>query len=166
MQCESPSSLAARLFVHRSMDIEFQPCSSAAFAIASMSTNLPRYQELTSTPDDSRRMSTGRWTAKDPALFDGRGPNLYDYTLADPINFIDRDGRAAEAVVIGGEVVLTGVVALLIYEQLRTHPEAFDVFRPVSESRRLRRRPPSCEYNPGRRVPRASPPALTETWRS
>jgi RHS repeat-associated protein len=36
---------------------------------------------------------TGRWTAKDPILFDGGDTNLYGYVSNDPVNFIDRDGR-------------------------------------------------------------------------
>jgi RHS repeat-associated protein len=36
---------------------------------------------------------TGRWTAKDPILFDGQDTNLYGYVLDDPVNFIDQDGR-------------------------------------------------------------------------
>ncbi len=35
----------------------------------------------------------GRWTAKDPILFDGDGPNLYGYVLNDPINFTDPSGE-------------------------------------------------------------------------
>lgn len=35
---------------------------------------------------------TGRWTAKDPILFDGGDTNLYGYVLNEPVNFIDRDG--------------------------------------------------------------------------
>ena len=34
----------------------------------------------------------GKWTAKDPARFGG-GRNLYQYTLADPVNFRDQSGR-------------------------------------------------------------------------
>ncbi len=34
----------------------------------------------------------GRWTSKDPILFDGGGTNLYGYVLNDPINFIDING--------------------------------------------------------------------------
>ncbi len=36
---------------------------------------------------------TGRWTAKDPILFDGGDANLYGYVLNDPVNFIDPDGQ-------------------------------------------------------------------------
>ena len=35
---------------------------------------------------------TGRWTAKDPILFDGGDTNLYGYVLNDPVNFTDRTG--------------------------------------------------------------------------
>lgn len=35
---------------------------------------------------------TGRWTAKDPLLFAGGSTNLYGYSLADPVNFVDPDG--------------------------------------------------------------------------
>ena len=32
---------------------------------------------------------TGRWSAKDPILFDGDGPNLYGYAINDLINYYD-----------------------------------------------------------------------------
>ena len=35
---------------------------------------------------------TGRWLTRDPILFDG-GTNLYAYSFADPVNFIDPNGR-------------------------------------------------------------------------
>ncbi len=31
----------------------------------------------------------GKWTAKDPILFEAKDPNLYAYVLNDPINKID-----------------------------------------------------------------------------
>lgn len=34
----------------------------------------------------------GRWTAKDPIVFDGGDSDLYGYVLNDPINFIDPEG--------------------------------------------------------------------------
>ncbi|PAT39091.1 RHS repeat domain-containing protein [Vandammella animalimorsus] len=36
---------------------------------------------------------TGRWTAKDPILFDGGDSNLYGYVLQDPVNFVDPEGK-------------------------------------------------------------------------
>lgn len=38
---------------------------------------------------------TGRWTAKDPVLFEGGDANLYGYTFSDPVNWIDIDGFGA-----------------------------------------------------------------------
>jgi RHS repeat-associated protein len=35
---------------------------------------------------------TGKWTAKDPILFQGSLSNLYGYVLNDPVNFIDPSG--------------------------------------------------------------------------
>jgi len=35
---------------------------------------------------------TGRWTAKDPILFDGGDTNLFGYVLGDPVNFLDLNG--------------------------------------------------------------------------
>ena len=34
----------------------------------------------------------GRWTVKDPILFNGDGPNLYSYVLQDPVNKYDPSG--------------------------------------------------------------------------
>ncbi len=34
----------------------------------------------------------GRWTAKDPILFEGRLSNLYEYNLNDPVNYLDITG--------------------------------------------------------------------------
>lgn len=36
--------------------------------------------------------AVGRWTTKDPILFDGGTSNLYEYGLNDPVNNIDPDG--------------------------------------------------------------------------
>lgn len=36
----------------------------------------------------------GRWTSKDPILFNGQQTNLYGYSFSDPINFIDPSGLA------------------------------------------------------------------------
>ncbi len=99
----------------------------------------------------------GRWTAKDPVNFDTGDTNLYVYVSNDPVTFLDGEGQNAVAVA-GGGVVLTGVVAVLGYQYFRTHPEAWDVLRPFTESRGKRRYgprpderyheplPQSCDY--------------------
>jgi len=51
--------------------------------------------------------ATGRWTAKDPTLFDGSDLNLYRYALSDPVNYLDLDGRGPLGVatgIVGGAI--------------------------------------------------------------
>lgn len=45
---------------------------------------------------------TGRWTSKDPILFNGQMTNLYGYSFNDPVNFIDSDGKSP--LIIGGAI--------------------------------------------------------------
>jgi RHS repeat-associated protein len=66
---------------------------------------------------------TGRWTTKDQIGFESGHGNLYGYATSDPINFIDRDGRAAAALGAGGVAIVTGIVAIVGAEYLRQHPE-------------------------------------------
>ncbi len=40
--------------------------------------------------------SIGRWTSKDPILFNGGDTNLYGYALNDPVNFVDPSGLLTE----------------------------------------------------------------------
>ncbi|MBK8164190.1 MAG: hypothetical protein IPK65_13955 [Gammaproteobacteria bacterium] len=44
---------------------------------------------------------TGRWTAKDPILFDGGDSNLYLYINADPINNVDSTGKCPQCLLAG-----------------------------------------------------------------
>jgi len=37
---------------------------------------------------------TGKWTAKDPILFEGGDSNLYGYVLNDPVNLVDTRGES------------------------------------------------------------------------
>jgi RHS repeat-associated protein len=48
----------------------------------------------------------GRWTAKDPLLFDGGDTNLYGYALGDPINRKDPTGRDATTWEEVGQILL------------------------------------------------------------
>ncbi|WP_374033379.1 RHS repeat-associated core domain-containing protein [Bdellovibrio bacteriovorus] len=42
---------------------------------------------------------TGRWTSKDPILFNGGDTNLYGYVFSDPVNFIDPTGLVFEDII-------------------------------------------------------------------
>ena len=53
---------------------------------------------------------TGKWTAKDPILFNGGDSNLYGYVLNDPVNLVDPEGKfgilgGIVAGAIGGAIV-------------------------------------------------------------
>jgi len=50
---------------------------------------------------------TGRWTAKDPILFNGGDANLYGYVLADPVNLIDPSGLRCKYSQGSGRLVCT-----------------------------------------------------------
>jgi RHS repeat-associated protein len=56
----------------------------------------------------------GRWTAKDPLLFDGGDTNLYAYALMDPINRADPSGRIAIAVpIVLAELAMVALVVTI-----------------------------------------------------
>ena len=52
--------------------------------------------------------SVGRWTNKDPILFDGGSMNLFGYSVNDPINRRDANGKAFGGAIVGG-IVCAGV---------------------------------------------------------
>ena len=54
---------------------------------------------------------TGRWTAKDASLFEGRSANLYAYCFNDPLNYFDPEGLKPQTtvIIIGTEVFLVEV---------------------------------------------------------
>jgi len=107
----------------------FQPFGFAG-GLYDPDTNLVRFGARDYDPQ------TGRWTAKDSTIFDGKDTNLYGYTFGDPVNFIDREGRQTTQVVeAGGFVALTAIIGYLVYQDLHAHPEAMDIFRPFTESR-------------------------------
>ncbi|MBN1872891.1 MAG: RHS repeat protein, partial [Anaerolineae bacterium] len=60
--------------------------------------------------------STGRWTAKDPILFDG-GHHLYGYVGKDPVNHTDRTGLqgAIEFVIILALIFTAGILAAVLF---------------------------------------------------
>jgi RHS repeat-associated protein len=65
--------------------------------------------------------ATGRWTNKDPILFEGGDPNLYVYAANDPVNFIDETGLSVGSAVgnfflgvaegVAGTIIVAGLVA-------------------------------------------------------
>jgi RHS repeat-associated protein len=50
--------------------------------------------------------SAGRWTSRDPILFDGRQANLYVFVNDDPVNFVDPTGLAVSVCRTGDIITL------------------------------------------------------------
>jgi RHS repeat-associated protein len=76
---------------------------------------------------------SGRWTAKDPILFGGRTPNLYEYAFNDPANRIDPSGRNPLVVCIGIAVAVV-VAALTILEAADEAEEGAEDIEDVREA--------------------------------
>jgi RHS repeat-associated protein len=55
---------------------------------------------------------TGRWTAKDPILFDSGNSDLYRYCINNPVNLIDPWGLSWRSVVLGATSVAFHTAAL------------------------------------------------------
>ncbi len=68
---------------------------------------------------------TGRWTAKDPILFNGGDTNLYGYVLNNPVNWVDPNGEIAWLPVLAGGVALA-VFASKTYDWLKRLNNASD----------------------------------------
>src|SRR5215471_408623 len=95
----------------------------------------------------------GRWTAKDPDLFDGGDTNVYNYALSDPINRGDRDGRGALGWLIShaldqvgiktdpNDITGAGAISLLKSKITEKQNEAE---RLEAEIARLKKLPPKC----------------------
>jgi RHS repeat-associated protein len=66
----------------------FQPFGFAG-GLYDVDTGLVRFGARDYDPE------IGRWTAKDPILFQGDGTNLYGYAIGDPVNLVDMNGLQA-----------------------------------------------------------------------
>ena len=62
----------------------------------------------------------GKWTAKDPIDFKGGDTNLFNYTGADPVNYIDPEGESYLIPIIAGVLIAAEVWNNIIYPLL--HP--------------------------------------------
>ncbi len=51
---------------------------------------------------------TGRWLSKDPVRFDGGDANLFNYTLNDPLNWIDPKGES----LIAAALITVGLITI------------------------------------------------------
>jgi RHS repeat-associated protein len=82
----------------------FQPFGFAG-GLYDQTTKLVHFESREYAP------AIGRWLTKDPVLFAGGDTNLYEYTLADPINLIDSDGNESIGISsyngIGGGISVT-----------------------------------------------------------
>ena len=56
---------------------------------------------------------TGRWTAKDPILFEGGDANVYGYVLQDPVNMVDPTGNTPYAATMLGMMSTTTFIGVL-----------------------------------------------------
>lgn len=65
--------------------------------------------------------SVGRWLSKDPIRFDGKDINLYGYSMNDPVNKIDVDGRSWQYVVAA---VIVGYTAYKLYNARKADIDA------------------------------------------
>ena len=86
--------------VIRDTNTSFQIPFRFAGGLYDKHTGLIRFGHRDYDPD------TGRWTAKDPILFQGGSTYLYGYCMNDPVNFVDPQGQFKGAITggIGGTI--------------------------------------------------------------
>lgn len=84
----------------------FQPFGYAG-GLYDPDTGLVRYGARDYDPN------TGRWTSKDPILFNGGDENLYGYCVGDPVNLVDPTGNTPAGAAAAAPAV--AALALLYY---------------------------------------------------
>jgi RHS repeat-associated protein len=99
--------------VIQEMGAGFQPFGFAG-GVYDADTKLVRFGVRDYDPE------VGRWTSKDPILFEGGDTNLFGYVNNDPINFIDPSGLRINDQT-GGKIPVE-IVNSPIYQQLDTLP--------------------------------------------
>lgn len=57
--------------------------------------------------------STGQRLQRDPILYRGGDSNLYNYSVSDPINFVDHNGKGPEQVAVGVVGAIVGALSSL-----------------------------------------------------
>ena len=96
--------------------------------------------------------ATGRWTARDPLLFDGGQPNLYAYVSNDPVNYVDPTGLIPKSLAAAVEAI-----ALLL--ELHGDPkDTSTVGDPPKPYEQIRRENSELKNPPGGKDPRGRQP--------
>ena len=79
----------------------------------------------------------GRWTAKDPILFDGGDTNLYSYVLGDPVNYFDPHGLYWLNDVANFSAGLGDALLLGFGDELRALTGLVDTIEPCSKAYKI-----------------------------
>lgn len=69
----------------------------------------------------------GRWTRRDPLLFDARQPNLYLYVGGDPQNHVDPEGLISEQDVVDGAAAFGDGISFGLTKYIREEWDVDDV---------------------------------------